>query len=178
MEGVPQADRHQWAMSMGWVIYSVNEIDFQLIFVYGVLTGQELPISLPNNWNKKTTDERVKVIGTLAEELPPSPAVSRIINMCKQIKSLLDKRNHIAHGVLALVGGGHMKMIKYDKSGQVHEMDYRQILQARETANIICEGINILTLHCRKPEFRAPYKPGEDINTWMITPKDQFASDQ
>lgn len=178
MEGVPQADRHQWAMSMGWVIYAVNEIDFQLILVYGILTDQELPISLPDNWKKKTTDERVKVIDTLAKELPSSPAISRIINMCKQIKSLLDKRNHIAHGVLAMVGGGHMKMIKYDKSGQVHEMDYSQILQARETANMICEGINILTLHCRKPEFIAPYKPGEDINTWMITPKDQFASDQ
>lgn len=178
MEGIPQADRHQWAMSMGWVIYAVNEIDFQLILVYGILTDQELPISLPDNWKRKTTDERVKVIDTLAKELPSSPATSRIINMCKQIKSLLDKRNHIAHGVLAMVGGGHMKMIKYDKSGQAHEMDYRQILQARQTANMICEGINILTLHCRNPEFVAPYKAGEDINTWTINPSDHFASDQ
>ncbi|SEI11455.1 hypothetical protein SAMN05660691_03826 [Rheinheimera pacifica] len=170
--GNPQ--RSHWATSIGWVIYSMNEIDYLLINVYGIVTQQPIPIKLPAKWMKATTAERLKIVESVLRDVPESPATQRINRIFTRTKALLDKRNHIAHGVLALVDGGGFEMLRFHKgSNQMISMSYSEILSLKETAIKLSDDLSLLIALCTlHKDFVSPYKPGETLGSEIITPYD------
>lgn len=165
--------RGHWASSIGWVIYSMNEIDYLLIHVYGIVTQQPLPIKLPAKWMKATTADRLKTVENVLMDVPESPATLRIKRIFTRAKALLDKRNHIAHGVLALAEEGFV-MLRYHKgSNQTISMSYPEILSLEKEAKKLSEDLSLLIALCSlHKDFVSPYKPGETAGAEIITPYD------
>lgn len=169
--GNPQ--RSHWASSIGWVIYSMNEVDYLLTRVYGIVTQQPMPIKLPAKWTKATTADRLKIVESVLKDVPESPATLRIKRIFIRAKALLDKRNHIAHGVLALAEEGFV-MLRYHKgSNQMISMSYPEILSIEKDAIKLSEDLSYLITLCSMYEdFVIPYKPGETQGSETIEPFD------
>ena len=166
--------RSHWASSIGWVIYSLNEIDYLLVQVFGIVTQQPMPIKLPAKWMKATTAERLRIVESVLRDVSESPATLRIKRIIIRTKALLDKRNHIAHGVLALADGGEFEMLRFHKgSNQMISMSYPEILSLKDTARKLSDDLSLLIAHCKlNKDFVSPYKPGETRGSEIITPYD------
>ncbi|MDC6378857.1 hypothetical protein BW687_001505 [Pseudomonas graminis] len=168
--------RSHWASSMGWILYSLNEVDMMLVQVYGIVTQQEMPIKLPAKWHKATTADRVKIVGAEVGKIPESPATLRIKRILDRTKGIMDKRNHIAHGVLALAGtgAGEMVLVRYHaKTDQMVVMTYSELQEAEKLARKLSDDLSLLISLCGMHEdFIRPYAPGETQGREQITPYD------
>lgn len=174
MQDVEGSMRSHWASGMGWIIYSVSEVDMMLIHFYGFITQQKRPIKLPNKWQKLTTSDRLKLVEAGLYKMPESPATLRIKRIFARVKVLMDNRNHIAHGVLAFVRGGQMEMIRYDKkTDQMVTMTYAELRKTEKTARKLSDDISLLIHLCETyDDFIRPYAPGEVQGMEEIKPHD------
>lgn len=174
MHDVIGSSRAHWASGIGWVIYSLNEIDYLLMYAYGIITQQQLPLTLPTKWVKVTTAERIKMVEGVLEMTPESPATLRIKRILSRARDLMDKRNHIAHGTLALADGNQFKMLRYDKSTkQTVSMTYSELLDIEKTAKKLSDDFSLLISFCRMHnDILKPYRPGEPQGTEEFKPYD------
>ncbi|KKA06223.1 hypothetical protein VP02_18920 [Pseudomonas ogarae] len=176
MQDVDGSMRSHWASGMGWIIYSLNEVDMMLVQVYGIITQQEMPITLPAKWHKSTTAERLKIVETELDKIPESPATLRIKRIFDRAKVIMDKRNHIAHGVLVLAGtgAGEMQMLRYDKkTDQMLVMTYSELQETEKLARKLSDDLSLLISLCKLYEdFIKPYAPDEIQGGEQIRPYD------
>lgn len=174
MQDVLDSSRVHWASGIGWIIYSLNEIDYLLMYAYGVATQQQLPLTLPTNWLKVTSAERIKIVEIALEKTPESPATLRIKRILTRTRDLMDKRNHIAHGVLALANGNQFEMLRYHKAtNQMVSISYSELLDIEKAAKKLSDDFSLLISLCRMyDDFLKPYEPGEPQGAEEIKPYD------
>ncbi len=174
MQDVEGSMRSHWASGMGWIVYSVSEVDMMLIHFYGFVTQQKIPITLPGKWKKQTTADRLKLVEAELDKMPESPATLRIKRIFARAKVLMDQRNHIAHGVLAIVDGGQMEMVRYDKKAdQMVTMTYSELRETEVNARKLSDDMSLLIHLCDTyADFVRPYAPGEVQGMEEIKPHD------
>lgn len=167
---VPGSTRGHWATGIGWIIYSLNEIDLLLTDVHKTLTVDVLT----NKWRTLVTAKRLERVEMCVKGLQESPATIRFLRLASRTRSLLDKRNHIAHGFLAVESGDQLVMLRYNKkSERMDTMSYQQLRNAERAARQLSDDFSLFLALCKMhTRFLAPYGPNEPRGAEIIKPRD------
>jgi hypothetical protein len=174
MQAISGFDRHKWASSIGWIIYSLNEVDYLLMYAYKVIAQQSMSIELYDKWKKCTTSDRLKMVELAMKDGLESPATLRIKRIIVRTKCLLNKRNHVAHGMLVLTGTSQFEMLRYNKaSNETISMNHFELLDIEAAARKLSDDFSLLISMCSlHKEFVKPYEPGAPQGFEELRPYD------
>lgn len=156
------SDRQVWANHLGRIIFSMNEIDWLLGRIRVNVFKEELSL----NWLNKTFSERLISIAEKIKKKPASPAIDELKHLIGRTEPLNEARNHVAHGMLVVVGapegaprGSSFVMIRHHKK-KVHEITFDMLIERTKEAIRLSEDYSRFCAMCQlHAEFIAPYPP-------------------
>lgn len=154
------SDRQVWANYLGLIIFSMNEIDWLL----GRIRVDVFKEKLSVNWLNKTFSDRLVSIAEEIKQVPGSPVMDELKRLIGRTEPLNEARNHVAHGMLGLVGapegaprGASFVMTRYHKK-KVHEITFDMLVERTKEAMQLSDDYSQFCAMCRlHAEFIAPY---------------------
>jgi len=156
-------DRKIWAYNLGRLIFSMNEIDWILCRIRKDVFKKKLS----NEWFKTTFSKRISILEENIKHSPASPAIDKLKHLIQRTKPLNDARNHVAHGMLTLVGapkgsprGASFMMIRYNKM-EIHEMKFHMLVkQTEEAMQLSNDYSEFYAMCCFYEDFICPHPSG------------------
>ncbi|MGY8625809.1 hypothetical protein [Chromobacterium violaceum] len=164
------SDRQVWANYLGRIIFSMNEIDGLLGRIRTGVFKEQLSV----NWLKKTFSDRLTSIDEKIKQVPGSPAMDELKKLIERTGPLNEARNHIAHGILGLVGapndaprGASFVMDRYHKdSGEMRTITFDMLMERTKEAMQLSDDYSRFLAMCQlHAEFIAPYPPSKKPTT-------------
>lgn len=160
MQTAMGSDQQVWANYLGRIIFSMNEIDWLLGLIRADVFKEELSV----NWLKKTFSDRLILIAEMIKQAPGSPAMDELKRLLKRTEPLNDARNHVAHGMLVLVGapegaprGASFRMTRHHKK-KMHEITFDMLVERTKEAMKLTADYSQFCAMCKlHAEFIAPY---------------------
>lgn len=157
------SDRNIWAHELGWLIISMNEIDWLISTAYSTLFGGVWD----EKWLAKTAAERRDILLGEMSKAPKSPALERLVRLIDRVGPLMETRNHIAHGELGVVGapvsapqGSGFVMFRYHKkSKQFCEISLVELREEVAEAKALSNDFSEFAALCKmNADFVQPYQ--------------------
>ncbi|MFA0924984.1 hypothetical protein [Xanthomonas fragariae] len=154
------SDRQVWANYLGRIIFSMNEIDW----ILSRIRVEVFKAELSSIWLSKTFSERLVSIAEKIKQVPGSPAMDELKRLIERTEPLNEVRNHVAHGMLGLVGapegaprGASFVMIRYNKN-KMHEITFNVLVERTKEAMKLGDDYSLFFAKCQlHADFIAPY---------------------
>ena len=162
------SDRNHWAHELGWLVISMNEIDWMISNTYSTLFRG----AVDGKWLERTSADRLSHVAEKMRSAPRSPASEEWGSLLDRVTPLMEMRNHIAHGALAVGGasinepiGNGFVMFRYHKKTKqfraISLIDLRgEVANAKTLSN---DFADFVALCVTNPDFVRPYQAGESF---------------
>lgn len=112
---------------------------------------------------KMTMAKRIESVELTLAKAAESPATLDVGRLLAQTKLLMETRNHIAHGTLAMGNGEGFEMVRYNKrEDRMVFLKEDELIKATRDARQLSNDFSLLLVLAQtNAEFTRPYAPGE-----------------